>query len=340
MRPLILTLALATAAAGCNRGPQPDAYGNVEATEVVVGAEAAGRLMTFTVDDGQTLERDAVVGAIDAAELKLQAQQASAQHGAAQARADEVQQQIAVVRAQRDAAAAQRDAALAQRRALQSQAEIATRAHERMKRLYDQRAATAQQLDLAERDDRVLVDQITAADEQIRAHERQIAAADEQIKAVRAQERTARQQITAAQAQSGQAAERVRKTEVRNPAAGTVLTTYARAGEMVQAGAPLYRIADLSALDVRAYVMEPQVAGIRLAQKATVTVDAGESRRTLAGEVTWISPRAEFTPTPVQTRDERADLVYAVKIRVPNPEGLLKIGMPVDVRFDGTQAAR
>jgi HlyD family secretion protein len=101
----------------------------------------------------------------------------------------------------------------------------------------------------------------------------------------------------------------------------------------VQAGQPLYKIADLRNVDVRAYVSQPQLAGVTLGKQARVTLDNGDSRQTLTGTVTWISTQAEFTPTPIQTRDERADLVYAIKIRVPNENAILKIGMPVDVDF-------
>jgi HlyD family secretion protein len=109
---------------------------------------------------------------------------------------------------------------------------------------------------------------------------------------------------------------------------------------MVQIGQPLYRIANLSAVDVRAYVTEPQLAGVHLGQPAMVSVDAGRGRERLTGQITWISPRAEFTPTPIQTREERADLVYAIKIRVPNDRGVLKIGMPADVQFAADGATK
>src|SRR5581483_1466457 len=327
-------LAVAVGAGSCARQAPPDAYGNVEATEVVVGAEAAGRLVALSVDEGDTLAANASVGAIDATQLHIEREQASAQHGASTSRVDEVRRQIAVLDAQRGAAVAQRAAAVAQRGALASQQEIAQRAYDRTRRLIADQAATAQQLDQAERDVRVLADQITAQDEQIRAHDRQIAAQADQIRAAQAQERTVRAQAASAEAQVDQVAERIRKTDVRNPIAGTVLTTYAKAGEMVQVGQPLYRIANLRSVDVRAYVSEPQLATIHLGQQAVVSIDRAKAyRQTLGGQVTWISPRAEFTPTPIQTREERADLVYAVKIRVANEQGVLKIGMPVDVRF-------
>jgi HlyD family secretion protein len=327
-------------AAACSRAPQPDAYGNVEATDVVVSAEAAGRLASYTVTEGQTLAADAVVATIDATQLNIEREQATAQRSATASRGNEVRQQIAALQAQQSAATAQRDAAKAQRDALVSQLEIAKRAYERTQRLFAEQAATAQQLDQTERDFRVLGDQIKAQDEQIRAHERQIAAQGDQIRAARAQVQTVAQQVASAEAQVNLVGERIRKTDVRNPIAGTVLTTYAKAGEIVQIGQPLYRIANLSAVDVRAYVTEPQLAAVHLGGPAVVSVDAGGGQRqTISGSVTWISARAEFTPTPIQTREERADLVYAIKIRVPNERNVLKIGMPVDVRFTAAPVA-
>jgi len=340
-RAMVVAALVVGLCSACAPKAQPDAYGNVEATEVVVGAEAAGRLVSYTVVEGQTLAAGAAVGAIDPTQVGLERDQAVAQRAATAARLDEVRQQIAVVEAQRSASIAQRDAARAQRSALAAQHEIAKRAFDRTTRLMAAQAATAQQLDQAERDYRTLGDQITAQDEQIKAQDRQIVAQSGQVDAARAQAQTVRAQVAAADAQINQVAERLRKTDVKNPVAGTVLTTYARAGEMVQPGQPLYRIANLSSVDVRAYVTEPQLARVRLGQAATVTVDAGRNQHQgVQGAVTWISAQAEFTPTPIQTREERADLVYAVKIRVPNENGLLKIGMPADVMFSDAQAAR
>ena len=337
-----VALLIAAAAAGaCDRPVEPDAYGNVEATDVVVSAEASGRLVSYTVVDGQMLAVGAVVGAIDAAQLAFERDQMAAQRAATASRINEVRQQTSVVEAQRGAAVAQRDGARAQRDALVAQHEIAKRAYDRTTRLFAEQAATAQQLDQAERDYRTLGDQIKAQDEQIRAQERQIAALGGQLQAARAQQQTVREQVAAADAQVAQIGERLRKSEVKNPIAGTVLTTYVKAGEVVQAGQPLYRIANLTSVDVRAYVTEPQLARIRLGQAAVVSIDAGrDQHQAIQGVVSWISSQAEFTPTPIQTREERADLVYAVKIRVPNESGVLKIGMPADVQFVQTQAAR
>jgi HlyD family secretion protein len=104
----------------------------------------------------------------------------------------------------------------------------------------------------------------------------------------------------------------------------------------VQTGQPLYKIAQLDTLVLRAYVTEAQLTSVRLGARIQVRVDRGKGQlMTMPGIVTWVSSKAEFTPTPVQTRDERADLVYAIKVSVPNPNGALKIGMPADVQFTG-----
>jgi HlyD family secretion protein len=327
--------------AACAKRAEPDAYGNVEATEVVVGAESAGRLVSYTPVEGATVAAGAVVGAIDAAQIGFERDQLAAQRTATASRAGEVRQQIAALESQRGSAVAQRDAAKAQRDALAAQLEIAKRAHDRTRRLFDQQAATAQQLDQAERDERVLAKQIAAQDEQITAQERQIAAQGDMVRGAQAQQQTIAAQLAGAEAQVNQAGERLRKTEVRNPIDGTVLATYAKAGEVVQTGQPLYRVANLTSMEVRAYVTEPQLSSIRLGQEARVSLDlAGGQRQSVTGSISWISSRAEFTPTPIQTRDERVDMVYAVKIRVANDNGVLKIGMPVDVQFVPAQAAR
>src|SRR4051812_47448221 len=155
-------LAVGAVQAGCANTAEPDAYGNVEATEVVVGAEAAGRLVSYTAVEGAALAAGAVAATIDAEQLGYERLQLTAQRDATASRGLEVRQQIAALESQRSAIAAQRDAGTAQRAALAAQLEIARRSHERIKRLFDQQAATAQQLDQAERDERTLVHQLAA----------------------------------------------------------------------------------------------------------------------------------------------------------------------------------
>ena len=317
------TVALVMAAivplAGCSRETKPDAYGNVEATEITVAAEAAGVVQAMSAVEGQRLAKDAIAATIEVSQLTLEQQQLDTQQGAARARAREAGEQVDVARQQQAAETAQRDVITAQR-------VIAARAYERTKRLFDQQAATAQQLDQAERDLRTL-------DEQIQVQTRRMAAQREAVQAAQARAATAQEDIRSASARIAQLGGRIEDTQVRNPIDGTVLTTYVRAGELVQPGQRLYTIADLGTVDVRAYIDETQLALVNTGQSVQVTYDAGAKRTTLPGVITWIASRAEFTPTPIQTREERTGLAYAVKVRVRNEGGVLKIGMPVDVTF-------
>ncbi|HUO86165.1 MAG TPA: HlyD family efflux transporter periplasmic adaptor subunit [Thermoanaerobaculia bacterium] len=278
--------------AACDREAEPDAYGNVEAVEVVVGAEASGLVETFAPREGSRLAAGEVVGTIETTRLALEGEQVAAQAAVAASRLGEIARQIDAIEVER---------------------EIARRGYERTRRLADQRAATARELDQAERELRLT---------------------GERIEIARAQAATVRREVEAIEARRAEVAERIDEGRITNPVDGTVLATHVRAGEVVQAGQPLYRIADLESLEVRAYVSGGQLASVAVGRPVGVTVDVGAGeRRSLPGTITWISPDAEFTPTPIQTREERADLVYAVKVRVANPDGLLKIGMPAEVEL-------
>ncbi|MBX7120398.1 MAG: efflux RND transporter periplasmic adaptor subunit [Gemmatimonadaceae bacterium] len=214
---------------------------------------------------------------------------------------------------QRAATAARLAENAEQLRMLEAQREIAQRGFDRTKRLADQQAATAQMLDQAERDLRTVTAQLDAA---------------------RAQRRSIGLEADAVEARVAISRDRVSRATITSPIAGTVLATYARAGEVVAPGQPLFKVAALDTLELRAYVSGAQLASVRLGQRVDVHVSAGaDALRTFAGTVTWIASQSEFTPTPVQTRDERTDLVYAVKVRVANPGGVLKIGMPADLTF-------
>jgi HlyD family secretion protein len=286
---VFVLLAFAT---GCKSDSSPDAYGHIEAIDVVVGAQTTGQLEAFRAAEGVRLAKGEVVAIVDASTLELQLQQIAAQRTATASRVEEVTKQIGV---------------------LEAQIGIARRAYERARRLYDVQAATAQQLDQAERDYRTLAAQIEAA---------------------AAQRQTASREALSADARVAQIRDQITKSQIANPITGTVLATYTKSGEFVQTGQPLYKIASLDTLELRAYVTEPQLARLKIGQTVQISVDVeGSSRRVLSGTVTWISAQAEFTPTPIETRDERSNLVYAFKARVPNRDGVLKIGMPADVQF-------
>lgn len=276
----------------CGEDTEPDAFGNFEAEEVVVAAEASGRLLAMDAMEGRTLAAGAVVGLVDTTQLALERRQLLAQREALVLQGREVAQQ---------------------RSALEVQLEIAQRTRDRVERLAESNATTSGQRDDAERVARTLAAQVSAA---------------------RATEARVEAERRALDARLAAVDDRLRRAQVLNPVAGTVLVQYAHAGESVAPGQPLYRIAALDTLTLRAYVDGSQLAGLTLGASVAVYSDAADGSLTEhRGTVQWVSPRAEFTPTPVQTRQERTALVYAVKIRVPNPDGALKVGMPGDLRF-------
>jgi HlyD family secretion protein len=209
--------------------------------------------------------------------------------------------------ARRAAAAAGVREAAANIAALEAQSSIADRDLARTERLLKQSAATAQQGDRAERDARV---------------------AREQLAGARAARGSASQEVAALDAQLASLDDRRSRSRITSPLAGTVLARYVEPGEFVQAGQPLFKLASLDSLTLRAYVGNAQLTQLRLGQQVRVGVDRGDSIATFPGRVTWIASAAEFTPTPIQTREERADQVYAVKVMVANPDGRLRIGMP------------
>ena len=280
----------------CRPTAEADAYGNVEAVEVSVGSEIAGRIETFDVVEGAQLAAGAIVGTIETTSEALEGESVLARRSAQEARIDEVEARLGSLEAQRA---------------------IAVRSLERTRRLHEAEAATSQQLDQSEKEVRQM---------------------EEQIRVGRAQIQTIRQELVSFDVQRAQVAERISKGSITNPVSGTVLAVYAHAGEQAQAGRPLYRIADLDRMEVRAWIAETQLATVKTGQHVVVTVDSGRDRISRRGRVTWIASEAEFTPTPIQTRDERADLVYAIRILVDNPDRALKIGMPAEVDLDVADA--
>jgi len=196
-------------------------------------------------------------------------------------------------------------------RALEAELATAERDLARTERLFADDAATSQQLDVAGM--RV---------EALRAR----------LAGARSRTRGTAEQGEAVRAQVARLEDRLARSRITNPVDGTVLASFAEAGEFVRAGGALYQIAALDTLTLRVYLDGAQLADVRVGQAVEVSFDTGSDRRaTAVGVVSWIAAEAEFTPTPVQTREERTSLVYPAKIRVPNPEGRLKIGMPADV---------
>lgn len=317
---LLLLLVFGLMACG-PRSPQFDASGAFEADEVIVSAEVSGRILRFLPREGDTLAAGQEVGAIDAANLELQRAQLEATTVAIGQRTTDAQPQVNVleqqIRVQQSQLAAQRE-----------QLAVWQREQTRLEKLVAAEAAPPKQLDDLNGQMRVLQKQIAAAEAQLGVLQAQIVAQRElvalQNRAVLSEQAPNAQRVA-------QVADLISRARILNPTAGTVLLAYARAGEMTAPGKALYKIADLRQLTLRAYLTGNQLAQIKLGQTVTVHVDDGQGGfRTYPGQVYWIADQAEFTPRTILTKDERANQVYAAKIRVDN-DGLLKIGMYAEI---------
>lgn len=280
----------------CGKSAEFDAMGTFEATEIVVSAEAAGRIHDFTVEEGETVEAGRQVGTIDTVQLYLQKLQLERQRASVRSNRPDITKQVAALREQITKQQAER---------------------RRVENLLRDGAATSKQLDDIDAQIKVLEGQLAA---QLSTLNNNAAAIDENTSAI--------------ELQIAQIDDRLAKCRISSPVTGTVLAKYAETGELAAAGRPLMKVADLKRLYLRAYFTSDQLADLQLGQEVTVTADfGGDARYDYRGRVTWIASESEFTPKTIQTRDTRANLVYAVKIAVEN-DGRLKIGFAGEVHLD------
>lgn len=292
MKKLIWIILISTLAIACsNDDDKADAYGNFEATEVMVSAMAQGEILSLTIEEGQQLDADLIVGLIDTVDLSLKKRQL--QRGK-----DAVYTGLVTIKAQQDVLLQQKKNLLVDKN--------------RVDKLYKDGAATQKQ-----RDD------ISGAMDLLEA---QIISTNSQKDRIMAEAQTIDAQID-------QVMESLQKCRITNPTSGTILIKYAEAGEVAVMGKPLYKIADLSQMELKVYVSGVQLPHIKLGQDVEVQIDnTKKENSSMKGQISWISSTAEFTPKTIQTKDERVNLVYAVKIRVTN-DGSVKIGMPGQVNF-------
>lgn len=295
----IVCIAATALAMSCGTEAEFDAQGSFEATEVVVSAEAAGRILWFDAEEGTAVEPGARIGQIDTLQLDLQRRQLEAQQAALLASRPDIRAQAAALREQ-----------------------IAKQEREltRVQNLLRDGAATTKQRDDIEAQIRILQSQLSAA----------LSSLDKSTVTIDGNAAVVEAQIAALD-------DRITRCRIASPIAGVVLTKYAEAGELAAVGKPLLKVADLEHLYLRAYFTSEQLAAIRVGDAVTVTADfGGDQRYDYEGRITWISPESEFTPKTIQTRDSRANLVYAAKIAVQN-DGRLKIGLAGEVRLhDGS----
>jgi HlyD family secretion protein len=276
----------------CDRnGNTSDAYGNFEATEIMVSSLSSGQLLVFVAKEGELLETNQVVGLVDTIDLSLRKAQLFSQKQAILSRLSSVNAQLAVNKQQ----------------LLNAQVD-----QERIHKLLEEGAATIKQKDDIDGNIKLIERQMTATKSQLESINSEAVALDSQV---------------------AQVNESIRKSTIINPQKGIVLSKYVEPAEVVSFGKPLYKLADLSVLELKVYVSGGQLSQFALGDEVTVIIDKNKTElQQLKGTISWISSTAEFTPKTIQTREERVELVYAAKVRVQN-NGQLKIGMPGEILF-------
>jgi HlyD family secretion protein len=289
---------------GCNgNGNGHDASGTFEADEVVVSSSANGKIIYLNLDEGSVLAKDSVVALVDPTGLSLQKEEVEATIRALGQQTLDVNPQIKLLNDQM----------------IVQQSQLNNLQHEknRIENLIKSDAATGKQLD-------DINAQIDVVNKQMAVTRQQI---NVQQNAVGTQNRGILSQQKPMEKKAAQVEDMLNKTKIRNPIQGTVITKYAEAGEITSMGKPMYKIADVSSLNLRAYITGVQLPKIKLGQQVKVMIDDGAKKyKEYHGEITWVSDKAEFTPKTIQTKEERANLVYAIKVKVKN-DGYLKIGM-------------
>ena len=286
---IIILLFLLTTLLSCNSNDDKAyGYGNFEATETTISAEANGKILFFNVEEGNVLGENAVVGLVDTIQLSLKRDQLQAAKNTIFSKSRNV---------------------LSQRKVLNEQLSVAQNDQNRIENLVKAKAATTKQLDDVNG---------------------QISIIMEQIKSVETQNAPIINEVKSVEVQIQQIEDQIEKSIIKNPVKGTVLVKYAEPNEITAFGKPLYKIADLDNMELRVYISETQLAHLKTGQEVEVKIDDANSMKSYKGTVSWISDSAEFTPKIIQTKEERVNLVYAVKIRVKN-DGSLKIGMPAEM---------
>jgi len=276
----------------CSNEEKADGYGNFEATEITVSSEANGKLLFLKVEEGQLLEKGEGMGLVDTFQLYLNKQQLLANKATVASKSGGIWSQVEV---------------------LNQQLQNAKTEQQRVQNMFNDKAATQQQLDQANN---------------------QMDVFKKQIKNVESQNSPIINEVKAIDAKIDLIDEQIALSKITNPISGSVLTKYAEAGEIVSFGKPLYKIANLDEMNLRVFIGQTHLPNIKIGQEVTVKIDVGDAMKDYKGTIGWISSTAEFTPKIIQTKEERVNLVYAVKILVKN-DGSLKIGMPAEMWIEG-----
>lgn len=279
----------------CSNNTNYDAQGSFEATEIIVSSEATGKILNFDITEGDIIKADSTVGVIDSLQLHLQRKQLSAQLSALLSSRPDKEKQVA---------------------SLREQITTQKREFQRIENMLREGAATQKQYDDVKAQITILENQLSAT----------LSTLDNNTASIN-------DNAVALEAQIAALDDRIAKCLINSSVNGTVLSKYAEAGELATIGKPLMKVADLENIYLRAYFTSDQLSKVNLGNDVTVTADfGGNERYSYVGKVTWISSESEFTPKNIQTKDSRANLVYAVKIAVKN-DGRIKIGLAGEVKL-------
>lgn len=273
----------------CNKNnDKADGYGNFEATEVTISAEASGKIEYLNLEEGAIVAPNTQVGLIDTIQLYLSKQQLIASKNTIASKSGNVLSQTAV---------------------LNEQLKTTLIEQKRIQNMFAENAATKRQ-----------VDEING----------KVNVLNEQIKSIKTQEAPISNEQKSIDVQIEKINDQIQKCKITSPFQGTVLAKYSEENEITNFGKPLYKLADLTTMTLRVYISEKQLNQIKVGQIVTVKIDTQEDMKSYPGTISWIASSAEFTPKIIQTKEERANLVYAVKVNVKN-DGSLKIGMPAEI---------
>ena len=279
----------------CNKKAEYDAQGTFEATEIIVSAEATGKILNFNIAEGESIKADSTVGVIDSLQLHLQRKQLSAQLSALLSSRPDKEKQVAYIR---------------------EQISTQKREFQRIENMLRDGAATQKQYDDIKAQITILENQLSAT----------LSTLDNNTASIN-------DNAVALEAQIAALDDRIAKCYISSAVNGTVLSKYAEAGELAAIGKPLMKVADLENIYLRAYFTSDQLSKVNLGNEVTVTADfGGNEQYNYSGRIAWISSESEFTPKNIQTKDSRANLVYAVKIAVKN-DGRIKIGLAGEVKL-------
>jgi HlyD family secretion protein len=285
----IFTFLILTSLISCNKNNEKaDGYGNFEATEVTISAEANGKIDFLKLEEGDILKPNTQVGLIDTTQLYFNKQQLIASKSTVFSKSKNV---------------------LSQTNVLREQLKTTLIEQKRIQNMFAENAATKRQ-----------VDEIIG----------KVNVLNEQIKSVGTQNAPIVNEVQSIDVQIEKINDQIQKSKIINPIKGTVLAKYAEPNEVTAFGKPLYKIANISEMTLRVYVSETQLAQIKVGQNVSVKIDSEKDMKSYPGTISWIASSAEFTPKIIQTKEERANLVYAVKVKVKN-DGSLKIGMPAEM---------